>query len=99
MRTHLFAITAILTLKAATASGQLIWGVNGLGDSGTWNTSSLNWWNGTANVAWPNGGQAIFDGTPGTVSIGSNVTASKLTFNVPGYVVTGSLMSMCLARV
>ena len=85
MRTHLLAITAILALKAATASGQLTWGVNGAGGTGTWNASSLNWWNGTSNVAWVSGGEGIFAGTAGTVTIGESVTASKLTFDVPGY--------------
>ena len=92
MRTHLLAITAILALQAATAFGQLTWGVNGLGGSGTWNTSTLNWWNGSANVAWPSGGQAIFDGTPGAVAV-SSVTASKLTFNVPGYVLQPTFLN------
>ena len=86
MRTHLLALTATLALKAATASGQLTWGVNGAGGTGTWNASSLNWWNGTSNVAWVSGGEGIFAGTAGTVTIGESVTASKLTFNVPGYI-------------
>ncbi len=93
MKLHLFVIAASLALGAVSASGQSTWGVNGAGGDGTWNTSNLNWWNGTANVAWPSGGQAIFDGTPGTVTISGSVTASKVTFNVSGYTVNSFFLN------
>ncbi|HZJ13806.1 MAG TPA: autotransporter-associated beta strand repeat-containing protein [Chthoniobacteraceae bacterium] len=87
MKNLLCALTCALALSTPGAQGQLTWGVNGGGGAGTWNTTNLNWWDGSTNVAWVNGGSAIFDGVGGTVGVGSGgVTASKLTFNVPGYV-------------
>ncbi len=67
----------------ATASGNNSTTGIGLGGSGTWNTSSLNWWDGTnPDSAWPNAGapgdQAVFWGTAGTVTAGQK---AKLTFD------------------
>lgn len=95
MRTHLLALTAIFALKAATASGQLTWGSNGAGGTGTWNVTASNWWNGSVNAAWLTNGQAIFAGTAGTVTLSGaplslTPSASKLTFNVPGYTLQGT---------
>ena len=58
----------------------------GLQDGGgNWNTTTANWWNGTADVVWPNLGadEAIFGvsstGTNNTVNV-SAVTVNKITF-------------------
>lgn len=48
----------------------LIWGVGGSGGTGTWNTSNLNWWDGSANVPWVNGNDAV---------VGSGATAATIT--------------------
>ena len=82
-----FLLAVVLAINTFPAYGQLTWGVNGAGGSGTWNTSTANWWNGTSNVAWISGGEAVFAGTPGTVAVSGSVTASKLTFNAAGYAV------------
>src|SRR4030095_14979674 len=87
MKTLRFLMASSFVVATVSVYGQLAWGVNGTGGNGTWDTSSLNWWNGTSNVTWPSGGQAIFAGTPGTVTVSGSVTANKLTFNVPGYAV------------
>ena len=72
----------------ATASGQLTWGTGGNGGSGTWNTTTSNWWNGSANVSWTNGGSAVFAGVGGTVtSVFPGPTASNITFDAPGYTI------------
>src|SRR5436190_20418516 len=52
----------------STAHAQLTWGMGGNGGSGTWNTTSANWWNGATNVPCTNGGAAILSGTGGTVT-------------------------------
>jgi fibronectin-binding autotransporter adhesin len=67
----------------------------GLGGSGTWDTSTPNWWNGaTADLAWPNlvspGDTAIFGGSAGTVTLGSALNANGLTFAVSDYTLTGA---------
>ena len=56
---------------------------------GTWDTSSLLWTNGSADVAWPNDtvSIAVFgdgSGAAGTVALGTAITANGLTFNAPG---------------
>jgi fibronectin-binding autotransporter adhesin len=57
--------------------------------SGTWNTTSANWWSGASpDVVWPNNTSSIAlfgtgSGTAGTVTVLS-VSANGLTFNAPG---------------
>jgi fibronectin-binding autotransporter adhesin len=63
----------------------------GLGGSGIWNTSLLNWWDTSADLAWPNlaaGDIAFFTGASGVVQLGGNITAGGLTFNSAGYNIT-----------
>ncbi|MGV0960380.1 MAG: autotransporter-associated beta strand repeat-containing protein [Limnohabitans sp.] len=62
------------------------------GGTGTWNSSSANWTNmgGTSNTAWPGGAaEAIFIGTAGIVTVSGTRSAGALTFNVPGYTLSG----------
>jgi fibronectin-binding autotransporter adhesin len=66
-----------------------------------WNTSNVNWWNGTADVAWPNTAidQAIFgnaSGAAGTVTVGS-VNVNRLFFRAPGsgnYTLSGGTITL-----
>jgi len=55
--------------------------------SGTWTTGAAGWWTGAANANWANSDSAIFGGgtagTADTVTLGSNITAGKITFNTP----------------
>ncbi|MGC4013006.1 MAG: autotransporter-associated beta strand repeat-containing protein [Luteolibacter sp.] len=56
------------------------------GGSGTWNTSGLSWWDGTAALAWPGAANdATFSGVAGTVSLGEPVSANRLVFSTTGY--------------
>ncbi len=82
----------MLVLTGANVFGQLMWGAGGTGGSGQWSSVNQNWWNGSANVSWP-GGEAIFAGAAGTVSISSNVSAEKLDFNAPGYVLDSGTLN------
>jgi autotransporter-associated beta strand protein len=54
------------------------------GGSGTWNTAIQNWDLGAdyPHVAWynPNNDTAVFGGTAGTVTLGTNITVGGLTF-------------------
>jgi autotransporter-associated beta strand protein len=69
-----------------------------VGGAGIWDTSSAFWSDGTADVAWPVGGDiAVFGGTKtppaGTVTIsngGAGVTATGLTFSLAGYTIAGT---------
>ena len=65
------------------------------GGAGNWNVNSTaNWWDGTADVVWPALGgtddDAIFEGTAGTVTLTSAITANDLTFNTTGYILSGA---------
>ncbi len=64
---------------------------------GTWNTTTTNWYNGTADVAWPNTTDtaAFGAGVAGTyaVTVGT-VNAGALTFNQGGYTLNGGTITM-----
>lgn len=74
-------LSALVLVSGRRASGQssppqLAWGVSGAGGSGTWDTTTTNWFDGTNYVPWTNGDAAVFGGTAGTVSINGAVTAA-----------------------
>ncbi|MDZ7620721.1 MAG: autotransporter-associated beta strand repeat-containing protein, partial [Patescibacteria group bacterium] len=66
-----------------------------------WNSSNTNFWDGAANVVWPNttGDEAVFgagSGAAGTVTVGT-VTANAVTFNAPGsgnYTLSGGTITL-----
>ncbi len=62
------------------------WGVNGVGGSGTWDTTTADWYDGTNNVTWPSGGDAVFGGASGgAITVTGDPVVSSMTFNTPGY--------------
>lgn len=87
---------SISTLLAASATAQLQWDPTGgaagaQGGSGDWLTSNDGkpWWNGTTNVAWTNGLDAIFSGGAGSVAA-NGIVVDDIDFgNFP--TLTGSL--------
>ena len=64
---------AVALFAAQPVHAQTTWGTGGNGGTGTWNTSNLNWFNGTSDIAWPTSGTATFAGTAGTVTISGSV--------------------------
>lgn len=76
------------------ADGSAANGANG--GTGTWNTTTALWFNGASEQAWSNSAvdAAIFDGTAGAVTLGVPVTAQSLQFNVPGYSLSGSTLTL-----
>ncbi|MEX0612394.1 MAG: hypothetical protein WD229_09755 [Pirellulales bacterium] len=66
----------------------------GLGGSGTWNTSGLKWYNGSAEVPWVNSNNAVFWGTEGTVMLAAGQTVNSLKFKSSGYVVMASTLTL-----
>jgi autotransporter-associated beta strand protein len=69
------------------------------GGTGTWDTVTANFWDGTSNVLWPatstGDDDVIFDGTAGTVTIdAAGITANELDFQVGGYTVTGGMLTL-----
>jgi autotransporter-associated beta strand protein len=96
---------AIATLLAAQSAHAISLSWDGLisgsagGGAGTWNTNTTaNWWDGGANVVWPNSGtdnDAVFAGTAGTVTLSPlGVTANDLTFNSTGYTLQGGVLTL-----
>ena len=77
-----------------STSGTLTWdpGHNG-GGSGTWNTTTANWWNGHADVAWANGSAAVFGSSGGTVTISGTVTAASVEFSHDGYTLSSGTLA------
>jgi len=75
------------------------WGINAAGGAGTWNTTTSNWYNGTANVTWPTTGtdnDAVFAGATGsTVTVAApGVSVNDMTFNTTSYNLSGSAITL-----
>ena len=51
------------------SAATLTWGTDGAGGTGNWNTTTTNWWDGSSNVPWTSVDDALFTGTPGTVTL------------------------------
>jgi autotransporter-associated beta strand protein len=96
----LTALLAAPFFALSAEAGSLSWdGANlgtpgAQGGAGTWNTdSTANWWNGTANVAWPALGgsddDAVFGGTAGTVIL-AGTTVNDMAFTTTGYILSGA---------
>lgn len=99
-------LMGLASLYAAPAlSADRYWDVNGgsagSGGTGTWDTMSVYWNAANDGVAgpfgaWNNAGldNAIFAGTPGTVTLSTPITVNALTFAVNGYILSGSTLTL-----
>ena len=97
---------ALLSLPSAAAGGDRYWDPNGTaigrGGAGEWNLTSPLWSPSGDGVSgpyagWSNGlfDNAIFGGpTGGTVTLRSQIDAGNLTFETPGYVLTGGILRL-----
>ncbi len=69
--------------------------------TGTWDTATANWWNGSTDVLWPNttNDVAVFgagSGAAGTVTVVNTNVVNGLIFNAPGsvsYTITGGKLN------
>ncbi|MEK7951774.1 beta strand repeat-containing protein [Luteolibacter soli] len=68
-------------------------GADADGGTGSWTTGGAANWDTAAmagsDVSWTDGSEAVFGGTGGVVAVSGMVGAGSLTFNSPGYRVTG----------
>ncbi|HEX4147670.1 MAG TPA: hypothetical protein VHY20_01725, partial [Pirellulales bacterium] len=101
---HAFVYSAIALILVGTApsgamAGNLLyWDPSttagaGLGGAGTWNTTSSQWWDGSSpsDTKWTDFSNAIFTGTPGTVSLGGvTLNVGGLQFDANNYVIGGT---------
>ena len=99
----LFGMVAAVFWIAGPRTGNaasLLWSPDGVtpggGGTGTWNTSTALWYNGTVFQSWTNApvNDAVFGGSAGTVTLGVPIIAENLTFNTSGYTVTGSTLTL-----
>jgi len=81
-----------LLISTSGALAQLNWGAGGAGGTGTWDTTTQNWYNGTSNVVW-DGNNAIFGGSQGTITGSTNLQATGLTFNTAGDILTSGVIT------
>lgn len=87
------ALAGIVPLAVESAQAQLTWGVNGAGGAGTWDATTANWYNGTANVPW-DGNAAIFAGASGgAVTAQSFLPVQAMVFNTAGYSINGGFFN------
>lgn len=80
----------------ADATGNLVDGTS-LGGAGTWDTTTLNWWDGiSADVAWPDSpaDSAVFSGSGGLVTLGVPIQAGTVQFDSDGYTLSGSTLTL-----
>src|ERR1051326_1249006 len=101
MRLAVIALAALLVLPhAALAQTNLTWDANGAaagtGGTGTWDTATALWFNGTAFVPWTNVAfdNAIFGGTAGTVTVTGTLTIHNITFNTAGYTLSAGTLTL-----
>ena len=94
------AVGGALLASGIASAGTFNWdadasaGNGANGGTGTWNTSTANWYNGAADVAWPNvsanDDKALFGNTAGTVTLGASLTAGGIQFDTSGYTLSGT---------
>lgn len=85
-------INAVQIVRNPLPPGSSLTWDNGA-STGIWNTADLNW----SGSAWPNAttNNAVFGATgAGAITVGEPVTVGNLTFNAPGYTISGSSLSL-----
>ena len=92
MRRSMLAAAGVMALACAPAAGggPLEWDADPAvcgpaGGSGTWSADAKTWWGGSANAAFAAGADVVFGGPAGTVTLGDDLAAGSVRFNVPGY--------------
>jgi autotransporter-associated beta strand protein len=91
-------VALALTALTATAQTNRFWS-----GTGVWDTTSMNWGiatGGPYNTAWASGDNATFEGTLGTVTLGSTpISVNKITFTTAyttagrGYTISGGTLN------
>jgi autotransporter-associated beta strand protein len=67
----------------------------GMGGTGSWDAASAKWYNaGGVEMPYTVGGNVVFWGTPGTVTLAAAQTANSLAFKSNGYTITGSTLTL-----
>jgi autotransporter-associated beta strand protein len=64
------------------------------GGDGTWDRLTKNWDDGSDRVGWGIEDSAVFGGTAGTVTLGTDVNVSNMTFTTANYEITGNTITV-----
>lgn len=86
------ALNVVICERAAAQT--FSWGSSGAGGSGTWDNTTVNWFNGSTAVPWTGGGTAAFGGSAGTVTVSGTVAIGGMTFSTSGYILTGGTLAL-----
>ena len=81
----------------ATAAGNTLSPIAGLGGAGTWGATDAKWFDGNStDVTWTNANKdiAYFTGTGGTVTLGTSFTVGGLVFASTGYELTANTITL-----
>ncbi|MDR2550674.1 MAG: autotransporter-associated beta strand repeat-containing protein [Desulfobulbus sp.] len=89
----LVVFVTVLVLTGPAQAQSVSWSPAGIdsGGTGTWDTTTSQWHDGTAVGVWINGSTAVFGTTSGTVTMGAPVSTGGLTFRTTGYTLTGGV--------
>jgi autotransporter-associated beta strand protein len=87
------ANTVLWDNDGVAAGSRMATGV-GTGGMGAWTATNRKWYNGSAEVTWVGGTNAVFWGTAGTVTLTGTQSVGNLTFKSNNYVLTGGGLSL-----
>ncbi|KAB0268127.1 autotransporter outer membrane beta-barrel domain-containing protein [Microvirga brassicacearum] len=90
----LAAMLLLGTTFTSVGAQTLSFGPTGAGGSGSWDNTTVNWFNGSTAVPWASGNTAAFGGTAGTVTVNGTVAMGGATFNTNGYGITGGTLTL-----
>jgi fibronectin-binding autotransporter adhesin len=98
LRTAL-SIAVILLAVQSSPAATFSWDPGGTksssgGGAANWNTSSAYWFNGTKDVDWTTGNDAVFGGTAGIVTVKSGISVNNLVFNTSGYTLSSGTLTV-----
>lgn len=95
---------SVLSATATTYQWDVNGSTSGLGGAGTWNTTNVFWdlfgtgtddgTDATSAVTFTSADTAKFGGTAATVTLGTPTTVNGLSFDVDGYTLTGSTLTL-----
>ena len=86
-------------LSIIESAAAMYWTANGasLGGTGTWNGTNTNWSTSNASVsgtAWNPASTATFEGTAGTVTVGTISANAGLSFQTTGYTLSSGTLTL-----
>ena len=86
-------------LSIIQSAAEMYWTADGssLGGTGTWNTTNTTWSTSNASVSgtgWNSASTAVFEGTAGTVTVGSVSANAGVSFATNGYTLTSGTLTL-----